>query len=77
MAQRVNMRTEVSERGGEGGHIPVRTARALSSLGSLNATLEPGARPRDLICSEETSRVMGMGKRMPFARRRLSTTLLG
>ena len=53
----------------------MRMARAASSRGSRRVIRAPAASLRELICSEETSRVMGMGKRVPLANRSVLTTL--
>jgi hypothetical protein len=55
--------------------IPVRIARASSSRGSRNAKRAPGAMESLSMSSFETSRVMGMEKSVPSARRMLLTTL--
>ena len=55
--------------------IPMMMARASSSRGSRRAMRAPGAIERRSMSSRETSRVMGMGKREPSARRSSSTQL--
>ena len=55
--------------------MPVIMARASSSRGSNRVIRDPGEMDRRLTSARETSRVTGIGKRTPFARRRSSTTL--
>ena len=55
--------------------LPVIIARGASSLGSLSATRAPGLIPIFSTSELETSRLMGIGKRVPSARRKVSTTL--
>lgn len=53
----------------------VRMARGDSSRKSRRVTLLPALRPSSAIRAWETSRVIGMEKRVPSARRRVSRTL--
>jgi hypothetical protein len=54
---------------------PVKMARGASSRASRRVTRVPAASLRVSICSWETSRVIGIGKRDPSTRRRVETTL--
>ena len=56
-------------------HVLVIIARDWSSRGSRRVILAPGLRDKWSISSWETSRVMGIAKRAPSTRRRVSTTL--
>lgn len=56
-------------------HAPVRIASGDSSRASRRVTRVPWASLRASICSWETSRVIGIGKSEPSARRSVSTQL--
>jgi hypothetical protein len=55
--------------------LPEMIANGASSLGSRNTTREPVVMPRRSASERVISRFTGMGKRVPSAKRSVSTTL--